>query len=79
VGYCSRAQRPTRTTASVDYQQQQQFQQPASDQKQQSFIYLSVYLSFLFACGTRLLRKNLLSYSQFVGTYDKKTSYSTVV
>jgi hypothetical protein len=23
--------------------------------------------------------KNLLSYSQFVGTYDKKTSYITVV
>jgi hypothetical protein len=30
--------------------------------------------AFLFACGTRLCKKkNLLSYSQFVGTYDKKT------
>jgi hypothetical protein len=37
------------------------------------FVYrfFSVYLSFLFACGNRLCKKKLLSYSQFFASYDK--------
>jgi hypothetical protein len=70
--YCSRAQRPTRTSASVDKQQQQQFQQPVSNQKQQSFIFLSILfrlfnIFFFLPVVSVYVKKKLLSCRFTVG------------